>query len=107
VVLALSRDKDVEDIVPRLRSIVAPAGLVASRSRNGRAMEPEAIAGAARAIGWPARVEPDLSAALRGALADAAAAAGAAGSDRVLLTGSLFAVGEAMETFGGAPGEWL
>jgi len=25
----------------------------------------------------------------------------------VLLTGSLFAVGEAMEVFGGAPGEWL
>jgi len=25
----------------------------------------------------------------------------------VLLTGSLFAVGEAMEAFGGAPGEWL
>ena len=26
---------------------------------------------------------------------------------RALLTGSLFAVGEAMEVFGGAPGEWL
>jgi len=26
---------------------------------------------------------------------------------RVLLTGSLFAIGEAMEAYGGAPGEWL
>jgi len=37
----------------------------------------------------------------RAALGDATVAA------PVLLAGSLFAVGEAMEAFGGAPGEWL
>jgi hypothetical protein len=35
------------------------------------------------------------------------ALAHAGGAGLVLLCGSLFAVGEAMEVFGGAPGEWL
>jgi dihydrofolate synthase/folylpolyglutamate synthase len=107
VVLALSRDKDVRDIVTRLEAIVAPAALVASRSRSGRAMDPETIAAAARAIDWRARVEPDLGTALREALAATRSRRDGSGADRVLLTGSLFAVGEAMEAFGGAPGEWL
>jgi len=107
VVLALSRDKDAHDILARLRPIVAPAALVASRSQNGRAMDPETIAAAARAIGWPARIQPDLGTALRETLATTRERDRSGGAERVLLTGSLFAVGEAMEIFGGAPGEWL
>jgi dihydrofolate synthase/folylpolyglutamate synthase len=106
VVLALSRDKDVDDMVGQLALLFRPAGLVATRARNGRAMEPETIANAARSIGWPAASEPDLSAAIRAALARSLPREGEPGADRVLLTGSLFAVGEAMEAFGGAPGEW-
>jgi dihydrofolate synthase/folylpolyglutamate synthase len=106
VVLALSRDKDVRDIVTRLQAIVAPAALVASRSQGGRALDPAIIAAAARAGDWPARVEPDLGTALREALAATRADGEGSGGERVLLTGSLFAVGEAMEIFGGAPGEW-
>jgi len=37
----------------------------------------------------------------------AACRAALARPGRVLLTGSLFAVGEAMVAFGGAPGEWM
>jgi dihydrofolate synthase / folylpolyglutamate synthase len=106
VVLALSRDKDAADIVPRLRAMMPSAALIATRSRNGRAMAPESIAEIAEAIGWEARVEPDLLTAL-GLGLDRTRSATRAGGDRVLLTGSLFAVGEAMEAFGGAPGEQL
>jgi folylpolyglutamate synthase/dihydropteroate synthase len=47
-----------------------------------------------------ARVAPDVATALHAALA-------ATAEGTVLLTGSLFAVGEAMAAFGGAPGEML
>ena len=51
--------------------------------------------------GWPAEMAPDVATACRRALENAS-------SERpILLTGSLFAVGEAMEVFGGAPGEQL
>jgi dihydrofolate synthase/folylpolyglutamate synthase len=100
-VLAVSRDKDVAAMLEPLGSIAPRAQLFATRSRSERALEPVAIAAAAAAAGWPARAVPGV----REACAAALAAAGREGT--VLLTGSLFAVGEAMEAFGGAPGEWL
>jgi nucleotide-binding universal stress UspA family protein len=60
---------------------------------------PGAIAGIARGLGWEAAIAPDVP-------APATARAPGAG-EGALLTGSLFAVGEAMESFGGAPGEML
>ena len=100
MVLAMSRDKDVAAIVRSLSPIARDALLVATRSRSERAVEPERVAAAAAAAGIRATVAPDIVTACRAALE-------AAGDAPVLLTGSLFAVGEAMEAFGGAPGEWL
>ena len=100
IVLASSRDKDIGAMLAAL-SELAGAGCVlfVTRTRNPRALEPEALAQAARAAGLDARVAPSVSEACEMALA-------LPGEAPVLLTGSLFAVGEAMEAFGGAPGEW-
>lgn len=97
IVLAVSRDKDVAAMLDSLRP-VGPATLVATRTRSERAREPAAVREAATGLGWRARAAPSVVDACREALA---------GGGRVLLTGSLFAVGEAMEAFGGAPGERL
>jgi folylpolyglutamate synthase/dihydropteroate synthase len=75
--------------------------IIATRTRNARAMDPAVIFQAAAARGFPALVAPDVPGACRQALSQAGPEA------PVLLTGSLFAVGEAMEAFGGAPGEQL
>jgi folylpolyglutamate synthase/dihydropteroate synthase len=71
---------------------------VATRTANVRALDPEEIRRAAVAQGLAADAVGELPSAVDRALflADA---------KPVLLTGSLFAVGEAMEAFGGAPGE--
>jgi len=100
IVLALSRDKDAEGFVRVLHRGFSGAAIVATRSRSERAMEPAAIAAHARASGFEAREASDVPTAVREALELETEAP-------VLLTGSLFAVGEAMEAFGGAPGEWL
>jgi folylpolyglutamate synthase/dihydropteroate synthase len=63
-------------------------------------MPVETLEAALGEAGFETGSAPDVPAAVRAALARA-------GRGRVLLTGSLFAVGEAMEAFGGAPGEWL
>ena len=76
------------------------ARLVATRSRSERALEPATLAGLAAEAGFTADALPDVPIAVRHALNEA-------GEGIVLLTGSLFAVGEAMEAFGGAPGEIL
>lgn len=101
VVLATSRDKPIGAVLDALAPLLERAILVATRSRNERARDPEEISRAARAR--------DLRVDVVTGVADAARAAlkGAAPAGRVLLTGSLFAVGEAMEAFGGAPGETL
>lgn len=99
VVLALSRDKNAESVVTELRWAFKPLKLVVTRSRSGRAMEPEIIARVAESQGITAQIVPEVVAALRQAL-------DATGDDDVLLCGSIFAVGEAMEAFGGAPGEF-
>jgi dihydrofolate synthase / folylpolyglutamate synthase len=99
LVLALSRDKDAEAIGRALADWGVARAWV-TRTRNLRAM-PAAEARAGLARGGLAGEE---SASVAGALD---AALGAAGDDRVLLAGSLYAVAEAMEAWGGAPGEWL
>ena len=101
IVLAVSRDKDLAAMLDPLSGLLGRAPLFATRSRSERALEPERVAAAARAAGVEARTAPDVQSACRAALAHA-------GPDGlVLLAGSLFAVGEAMEAFGGAPGEWM
>jgi len=96
LVLALSRDKDAAAMLDALAPIVPARRLIATRSHSERARPPEEIARAAAAAGWQAESAADVARALRAALAR---------GGPVLLTGSLFAVGEAMEAFGGAPGE--
>jgi dihydrofolate synthase/folylpolyglutamate synthase len=99
VALAVSRDKDLPAMLAPLRRLAPEALLVATRSRSGRALDPERIAAAARGAGLRAVEAHDVPAACRAAIAGS-------GAGRVaLLTGSLFAVGEAMEAFGGAPEE--
>jgi hypothetical protein len=63
-------------------------------------MEPATLAELAAVAGFTAEALPDVPTAVRRGL-------NVAGEGIVLLTGSLFAVGEAMEAFGGAPGEML
>ena len=101
VVLALSRDKDAAAILALLRDGFPEARLVATRTRSERAADVEILAGLAAVAGFAVETSPDVAAAVRRALARAGA------EDRVLVTGSLFAVGEAMAEFGGAPGERL
>ena len=100
IVLAVSRDKDARAMLETFARRFPRARLIATRSRSERALEPDTIARLARDIGIHAESAPDVNAALARALART-------GGDAVLLTGSLFAVGEAMEIHGGAPGEWL
>ena len=100
IVLAVSRDKDLAAIIAALRAGFGRLRLIATRSHSERAADPEAIAGEARRQGTEAEVLPDVRTAVERALA-------VSGEGEVLLTGSLFAIGEAMEAFGGAPGELL
>jgi len=99
VVLALSRDKDGATILQVLRRAFPEARLVVTRTANTRAAEVELLRGLAAVTGFVVHTAPDIPSALTGALATSAP------RGRVLLTGSLFAVGEAMAALGGAPGE--
>jgi dihydrofolate synthase/folylpolyglutamate synthase len=100
VVLALSRDKDAAWILDAIAERIPAARVVATRTRNARALDPRALDEAARAAGRPVEVADTVPGAIDRALE-------IAGMERVLLTGSLFAVGEAMEVRGGAPGPRL
>ena len=101
LVLAVSGDKDVERMMNALTGLARGAMVYATRSRSGRALPPARLADAAAAAGLESRIAPGVESACREALSQG-------GPDGlVLLCGSLFAVGEAMEAFGGAPGEWL
>jgi dihydrofolate synthase / folylpolyglutamate synthase len=101
LVLAFARDKDAEAILDLLREHLPEVRLFMTRTRSERARDPDELAALARARGFEVATAPDVPMAVERAL----------GPDRqggfVLLTGSLFAVGEAMEAFGGAPGEQL
>jgi dihydrofolate synthase/folylpolyglutamate synthase len=107
IVLALSRDKEVDQILTPLTRLAGPGTVVlATRTKNERALDPAAIARAARAAGLETRVLVSLHEACETALA-MAPTPGAREEAPVLLTGSVFAVGEAMAVYGGAPGESL
>jgi folylpolyglutamate synthase/dihydropteroate synthase len=99
IVAALSSDKDAPAVLRALREGFPSARLIATRSRSERALAPDVLARHATAAGFDAEALPDVGVALRAALERS--------SGVVLLAGSLFAVGEAMEIFGGAPGEML
>jgi dihydrofolate synthase/folylpolyglutamate synthase len=99
VVLALSRDKDAAAVLRALAEAWPRGHFVMTRSRSERALAPEELARLALEIGLEAETSGNVAEAVRRALARP-------GGGRVLLTGSLFAVGETMEALGGAPGEW-
>ncbi len=84
-------------MIAELRAAFGPARLIATRSHSERAADPAAIAAEARRQGAEAETAPDVRLAVERALAQE-------GKGEVLLTGSLFAIGEAMEAWGGAPG---
>jgi dihydrofolate synthase / folylpolyglutamate synthase len=100
IVLAVSRDKNVPAMLEALRLFAPHPLLVVTRSQNERALAPEVLQAHCTASGWRAEVMPDVSSAVARALESVH-------EERVLLTGSLFAIGEAMESWGGAPGEVL
>lgn len=95
-VFAAARDKDAAAMLEPLRALAPATRLFVTRTRNERARPAQDLEAAARALGFTAESRADVPAALGAAL-------GAAGERRVLLYGSLFAVGEAMELMGGAP----
>jgi dihydrofolate synthase/folylpolyglutamate synthase len=99
LVLALSRDKDAVAIVRAIANAWPAALTVMTRTLSERALAPEELARAAREAELATETADGVAGALRRALARG-------GEGRVLLTGSLFAIGEAMEALGGAPGEW-
>ena len=96
IVFAASRDKPVADMLARLHAFAPGAKLFVARTRNERAVSPQQLAEDASAAGWLPQQRDDVGEAVADALAQT--------QGRVLLVGSLFAVGEAMQRFGGAPG---
>lgn len=104
IVFACARDKDARAMLQRLQALAPEARLVLTRSRSERALEVGALAGLAEGLAWSHETAAGVREALERLLDHAANGRGSA-QGRVLLAGSLFAVGEAMEAFGGAPGE--
>jgi folylpolyglutamate synthase/dihydropteroate synthase len=98
IVFAAGRDKDVRAMLVRLRSLAPAAALFVTRTANERARAAEELQTLAQDAGWRAEPSPSVAEAIEAAL-------GRAAGGRVLLCGSLFAVGEAMQAKGGAPGE--
>ena len=98
IVFAVARDKDARGMLVRLHGLAPEARVWVTRTRSERAAEPETLAALATGAGAKAQVSPDVVSAVRAALDSRV-------DGRVLLCGSLFAVGEAMAEFGGAPGE--
>lgn len=98
VVFAAGVDKDVHGMLTRLHAFAPEAALFAARTGNERARSSADLADHAQRVGFAAEAFPDVTRAI-----DAAFTRFERG--RVLLCGSLFAVGEAMKAFGGAPGE--
>lgn len=100
VVLGVSSDKDAGGIAAPLA--LRARHLVATASRNPRALSPEALA-ARVAEGGAARVPTSTAPDLAAALAEARAVAGPTG--HILVAGSLFIVGEAREVLCGEPAD--
>jgi dihydrofolate synthase/folylpolyglutamate synthase len=109
MIVALSRDKDAESMARLLAAWVPPARLVVTQSRNARAMPAGDVQARFAAVGLAAEESSGVAEALERALVHRppGTSRSAHRPGRVLLCGSLFAVAEAMEVWGGAPGEWL
>jgi dihydrofolate synthase/folylpolyglutamate synthase len=104
IVFAVAHDKDARAMLQRLGGLAPEGRLVITRTRSERALPVEELAGIARGLGLSHETAPGVREALSPWLDHGADGRGRA-SGRVLVCGSLFAVGEAMEAFGGAPGE--
>src|SRR5262249_21982894 len=100
IVFAAGRDKDARAMLGRLHSLAPEAAVVVTRTANERALRPDELLALATQAGAAAEASASVPAAVTTALVRA-------GGGRVLLCGSLFAVGEAMAALGGAPGEAL
>ena len=98
IVFAAGRDKDARAMLTRLRAFAPDAALLVTRTHNERALTAEELGALAVSAGLEAEQAASVPQAIPSALASA-------GDGRVLLCGSLFAVGEAMAVMGGAPGE--
>lgn len=98
MVFAVARDKDARGMLARLHGLAPAAPLWVTRSRSERAAGTDVLAALATGLGADVRTAADVPSAVREALESRR-------DGRVLLCGSLFAVGEAMSAFGGAPGE--
>ncbi|WP_376789726.1 bifunctional folylpolyglutamate synthase/dihydrofolate synthase [Thermoflexus sp.] len=88
LVFGISADKDPLAILAPLQPLVA--GIWLTRSRHPRAAAPQRLAEAARTLGLPGRIRSEVAHALEDALAE---------GGPVLVTGSLFVVAEARETW--------
>lgn len=86
-VVGLAADKDADDFFAALAPVVGR--VVATRAASPRAAAPADVAAAAGRQGLPAATAPSVAAAL--------AAARRAGDELILVTGSLYVVGEARE----------
>ena len=106
IVFAVGHDKDARAMLQRLGAFAPGAVLVLTRTANERALPVDALAELARGLGLAHETAPSVREALAPWLDHGTDGRGRA-AGRVLLCGSLFAVGEAMEAFGGAPGELL
>lgn len=104
IVFAVARDKDARVMLQRLRAFAPQARLLLTHTRSERALPGEALAEVAAALGTQAEVSPSVAEALADVLEHREDGRGDR-AGRVLLAGSLIAVGEAMEAVGGAPGE--
>jgi len=90
VVIGMGADKDVEAFLTALRPLIGR--LMVTRADSPRASDPDIIAQAAAALGIPYEVQPSVAAAVE--------AAQARDKAPVLITGSLFVVGEGREAIG-------
>jgi len=95
LVVGVMADKDVEAVVGPLAAIADE--VIATASSSPRAADPEDVALAARAAGGDPIVAPDVAGALSRALERATE------RDCVLVTGSIYVVGEARERFADLP----
>jgi dihydrofolate synthase/folylpolyglutamate synthase len=99
VVLGMGADKDARAFLTALQPLIGY--LIVTRADSPRAADPDLIARAAAALGIPHEIQPSVAAAV------------AAGKVRdggpILITGSLFVVGEGREAFGLAEpdSDWL
>jgi folylpolyglutamate synthase/dihydropteroate synthase len=98
IVFSAGQDKDARAMLARLRSLAPDAELYVTRTRNERARTAEDLGAIANAFPGTTLQATSVEDAVSSALS-------AHTKGRVLLCGSLFAVGEAMAAFGGAPGE--